>query len=749
MTKGQGQKNLKLKKLAGSSLLALAAMFVASPLNHDDSPSSQNNSSKSDKSSHIVKYKNEIPDLKSNYPLRHEKMDVFKENCYSATSNNDKDGAPSGWSTLERLKDKGIISKSIYDIAHSADMYFCWYDDATISGEFSSDYGVGMIYKDEGSENDYLSSAIHSVLTGLHDLQELDLKPKNGSVYTHLTYHLISEAIKETAKIIVAFELSENGDKDFLNSLTEPQKQLLKVFKLHFKQQEKMLNDTNEAISFAASYSINTIIRDKSFVLQHSPKVLSDYFWAIQSSDYSGVADDSLDGELIDKIGHVTKDLSLSEYISIPTKKELLEIGSEVKLYHDYLEYQRLNISGNTSGSSHVDVEDTVTAISLEDVASIINKSSNVYTFPQALDRAKINLESHKPYNDRKGNYFKSCIQVDYTKSQISKPLSPLWNNIQALKRQKTLIGQLALEHAKQEDLFICYSELEDGVGGLWSNDDEGVIKVSSASSDSVDYQLLVKVHEIVHSMQSDKGLLSLKYSWSLPDWQMAIMSYEASAKVADHLLAYELKLNGYEGPWDTIKDEQISITIDKEYQKQKRQGASYKTALELAGSEAWKSLFEQQSWLDFYNKRVLKSYFGYLAKGKTQGLGDQGYTVDIARRTGELSAEFNFTRNIIDLPGFSTRFGNNHEIKQAFEYLNLERMAMVLGRDHKNYLTELERLENNNNKFLGVDISVADNDGDPWVQLRCFAGLDECKIGEEKLVPSKYKIAMRNNNSV
>lgn len=739
MTKEQGQKHSKFKKLTQSSVLALAAVCASSPLNNDDhSASSEHQSS----TPHLTaKQTNDIPAFKHHYPHRGEKIEVFKENCVSTARNNKQQDKPDKWESLNQLKNIGTVSRAVYEIARSADMYFCWYEDPELSGEFSDDYGVGMLKKDSTTELNDISDALRSIIAGLHQLRGLNLNPEQGSLYSNFSNRLAAEAIKDTVRIIVALELSEEGQDRVVNDLTDQEKALQKVFLSHFKQLQPMLNDTNEAISFAASYIVNSLLRDTSFIEKHKHKALTDYFWALHNGTLTDIGTNNIDTDLIVKLGQVTQEFSLSEHVSVPTMDEFLEISEDLKTYHDYLEYQKQNSLNPNSNDK------LIYQIKLEDIASIINKSSNVYSFPQAFDRADIISRSNINYSDRKGDYYKSCVQVDYTQSQVKEPVSSLWRNIQEIKAHDTLIGQLALEHAKNEDLFICYSELEDGVGGLWSNDDEGLIQVSSVSADSSDYQLLVKIHEIVHSMQSDKGLLGLKYAWSLSNWQMAIMSYEASAKVADHLLAFELKLKGYQGPWDTIKDEHVSKTIEKEFLEQTKNGVPYKTALEMAGSEGWKSLFEQQSWLDFYNKRVLKSYFSYLAQGKTIGLGSDNYSLGTAKRTGELSKEFNVTRFVEDLPEPISRFGQNQDMKEAFEYLNLERMALVLGRGHETYLNELERLEENNNKFLGVDIKIADNSRDPWEQLRCYAGLDKCNIGEEKLEPSKYKIAMRNHS--
>jgi hypothetical protein len=253
--------------------------------------------------------------------------------------------------------------------------------------------------------------------------------------------------------------------------------------------------------------------------------------------------------------------------------------------------------------------------------------------------------------------------------------------------------------------------------------------------------------------MQRTTGVTKVDRSWTIAEFQMNTMAYEAAAHAAQDLIGLEMRDAGIPGPWKwaTIESPLSSKAADAAYAQAAGAGQNHAAALSAAGAASWQAQFQSREWADGYNNLILAKFAENIVHGNAAAPSEAHYDLAQARRTGWVSPELNFTAGIDAVPAYADRFAGNERMREAFDYLNLEHIAATRGRQSKPYLAELGRLEQGKNPYLGVDISVAVREMrmkavtlSPLEIMNCLAGANACHYGNEPLTPGQFKINMR-----
>jgi hypothetical protein len=336
------------------------------------------------------------------------------------------------------------------------------------------------------------------------------------------------------------------------------------------------------------------------------------------------------------------------------------------------------------------------------------------------------------------------AIQADFMDYQINADQAFLWNNIQRIKSSQTVIGQLLYKHAVDYNVFFNEESVYETATGTWSTYNN-MVSVRPHDHEGYDHHYAVGTvaHELLHSVQDKRGIIEFSNHWALDEYQMQVMSYEAAAFVTARLTAFELQINDYDSaPWKSIAHSQVAKTIEATYMEHIQTDKTHLESLEYAGAAAWETLFKNDSWLDTYNKWVLKLYLEKLQGGVLTVDRNQDFTLAEARQDGYISPLFNTTARIDALPQRSDLFGKNESMRQLFDFIELNFLGQKQGEQSAAYTNLKDKLEAHDNPFLGREILkkiiISERTGrDIYNQILCAAEQPECKPPEVPQAPS------------
>jgi hypothetical protein len=334
--------------------------------------------------------------------------------------------------------------------------------------------------------------------------------------------------------------------------------------------------------------------------------------------------------------------------------------------------------------------------------------SHHKYTLQQATDRAVSALDGKYNYLNRNKKLhflFSRCVQTDYTVDQVPKKAKDLWENMQTLKSSHTLLGPALADFSVKANVFYGHARLKSAVG-MWT-DQYGLVKVTKNKKYSQADDLLTQGHETIHGIQKSNGLTQEDKSWSIREFQMSMLSIEAAARVGEYLLALDLERDSIKAPWRALvkEDSTRSRKFRQDYDAVMAGNTPYAQALAAIGENEFYAQFKEQWWLNAYNDYLLRNYIEMLANGELEAPSGKKYGLESARKTGYISADFNFTACLDSLPSPQFLFGNNRRMQQAFAYVELKRLASTLGEKDPAYLKMLADLQKDQNPYLGVDL--------------------------------------------
>jgi hypothetical protein len=343
------------------------------------------------------------------------------------------------------------------------------------------------------------------------------------------------------------------------------------------------------------------------------------------------------------------------------------------------------------------------------------------------------------------------CARDGENAAEVPAGAKDLWQNLQTL-RKGALLGPALAEFSRSADIYHCPVAYERNTAGAWA-DNDGLVRVAIVPGLPDFAKLSTQAHELTHAVQRTTGVTKVDRSWTIAEFQMNTMAYEAAAHAAQDLIGLEMRDAGLPGPWKwaAIGSPLSTQAAEAAYAAAAQGGLDHAAALSAAGAASWQAQFRSREWADGYNNLILAKFADNLVHGHLAAPSEARYDLARARRTGWISPDLNFTAGIGALPAYADRFAGNTQMRAAFDYLHLEHVAAAHGRQSKPYLAELQRLEEEKNPYLGVDLSVAVREMrmkevtlSPLEVMNCLAGVKACHYGGEPLKPEQFKINMR-----
>jgi hypothetical protein len=331
---------------------------------------------------------------------------------------------------------------------------------------------------------------------------------------------------------------------------------------------------------------------------------------------------------------------------------------------------------------------------------------------------------------------YANCALTAQTIDEVPDTALTLWENMQTLKNSTTIMGPALADFSARARIFYGYAKMSNTVG-LWSSYN-GLVEIANDAGYSQNFRLLCQTHETIHGIQSANKIDKEDMSWSIWDFQRACMADEAAAQVGEYLLALDFY---HDSIPDLLNEKQdistkVKTRLLKEFNAAQADSLPYAQDLAAVGESEFYTQFKDQGWLNFYNNWTLKHYITWLNYGWLKAPSEKTYGLETARKSGYISADFNFTAGIDSLP--ANLFGTNTRMKQAFDYAECTRLYRTRGEKDSLYLATLARLKKENNPYLGVDMKeVGKKLADPANKLDALGVMDYFAAELKKNLPA------------
>lgn len=626
------------------------------------------------------------------------------------------------WEGMSRLQAYGgTFTRGLLSYANAASIYTCYYKAPEFASTFDATAGIARINKTNLA--DMMLQDVHGTLHGYQRNEGKLVYNGNWNLYSRIMQKAASEAVAYAGEFVAATEMQQNGSRELANALdrngTEGWAEFVAAY-----------NNTAD-LEKSASAAVNALLRNKNFVSYHADEAIDAYFADLRAEKLSrNLANQFGVAELRDMAK--VNGFSFAAEATLPTDQELRRIAPELSRAMDVM--------------SNKPDQDMIPEIA-------VKRNGNSYTVRQAITRIDSDQSGKFNYPNRGniGGVFENCAQADYKYSQTPNGTKDLWQNLQTIKRGP-LMGAALYDFSNKANIFHCYFKMDATNAGEWY-DNDGLVRISSAGRAPEANVLTSQAHEIIHGIQRTNNLRNIDPSWTIHEYQMMRLAHEAAGRAGQYVLALELKDAGIAGPWNDTKDryEAPARAAQGAYERAKAAGLSPAAALTAAGTAGWNAQFGDRDWADSYNNPILNTFINMVVTGEAKAQTGKTYPLETARMTGWISNDLNFTSGVTALPAFKDRFGGNDQMRQAFEYVNLEHIAYTAGRNSPQYTQELQRLQTDKNPYLGVDLRVISNTLaspqttlTPLQAMNCFSGVSTgCSYGGKDLNPGQYKIKM------
>lgn len=306
-------------------------------------------------------------------------------------------------------------------------------------------------------------------------------------------------------------------------------------------------------------------------------------------------------------------------------------------------------------------------------------------------------------------------------------------------------IANAAFLSVYENEVPVCLVEKDHDVAGTYSSKDDKIF-IYGKNNVLVEGTVSTVLHEAYHALQDVRGDLSFfEESGSIEDIQKHILVVEAAARTVTTAGVYEAYVNGDSDMWGVFQYGDDVKVFEETYDEYREKGGSHNDALEYAGSQAFMAAFNNQNWLDAYNKKVIFHVADSLSKG---GLGElmlaksdtsassinldsQNITLKVddamphasnaledLQTAGYIHEGLNLTRFVSSVPIYDDLFGENETYKNIMDYLILEQKTITHGKQSQVYLDALTDLQKQSNPYLGFDITTFNADTDDLFEM-------------------------------
>ncbi|MEZ0224843.1 MAG: DUF6782 family putative metallopeptidase [Alphaproteobacteria bacterium] len=627
------------------------------------------------------------------------------------------------WAGMSRLQAYGGgFTRGLLSYANAASIYTCYYENPAVASTFDGAAGIARINK-TNSLADMMLQDVHGIIHGYQRNEGKLAYNQNWNLYSRIMQKAASEAVAYAGEFVAAVELHNNGSDDLMNALAKNDPEGWNVFATVYN----ISKDPQEA----ASVAVNSLLRNRHFVAYHADEAIDSYFADLQAGKISANAANQFGLRELREMGKVNG-FSLATNATLQTEQELRQIAPELSRTMDVLSAHNPDMAGKITQK----------------------RNGTGYTVRQAITRIDSEQSGKYSYGNRAniGGVFQNCAQADYKYAQVPNVTKDLWQNMQTIK-QGPLMGAAIYDFSNNANIFHCYFKMSNDNAGEWY-DDDGLVRISDRGQSPMANVLTSQAHEIIHGIQRTNNVRNTDPSWSIHEYQMMRLAHEAAGRSGQYVLALELKDVGIAGPWNDAKARYgaPALAAEAAYTRTKTTRLSPAAALTAAGNAGWYAQFSERGWADSYNNPILHTFINMVVTGEAKAQTGKTYPIETARMTGWMSNDLNFTSDLTTLPAFKDRFGGNEQMRQAFEYVNLEHIAYTTGRASPQYTQELQRLRTEKNPYLGVDLRVIastlsspDTKLTPLGAMNCFGGVSTgCTYGGKSLNPAQHKIKMQ-----
>lgn len=637
-------------------------------------------------------------------------LQASPQNCHIAHRTEQKTlfrAKPGYWNGFYALAvEGGDFSRGLHKQAYDYEIRVCATDAKSSVRNYDSNARSAGI--DNAADIDAnISEAVHGIMHGLMVQKGLSEPAADESLFSRLNRRLTAEAVAVTAEFVVAAELAARSDTGPLRELERANTPGLRYFKhaIGFERQRHPQAGSRIVIAHSARHTIGHLLRQPEFIRANSDDILRGYLAElgidggkrVKTSSTFTAADAA-------KMGTMGRH-SIADGVQPLAPKELAQLAPEIAGMVEAL--QQMHAQKTADKPAALSAGNPYAGIKYAQVNEQMNLSGNVYTPQQAFDRAR-NTRKWDKRTAFQANLFQHGIQSDYARAQAPAEARALWDSLQAMRRLSPTIMPAMLDQAGKDNVFMCYSNLPENIRGLWQPD-TGVAIVTARAREDHEHApgaLRTLAHELLHMMQTANGSGSYQYSWTIEDKQTRLLASEAASSTLALLVALEYRLNGDTSLWNFAKgseDERFADRMLAVYTAARDKGDSHVKALEAAGHEGYGLMYNRQWWLDFYNASVVDHHYDSIVNGQAKAP-KGSFDIETMRLTGQISPEFNFTRNLADHPDDRMRFGNNKVMRHTFEYMHLQQLVTAYGQSHEAVAAQRKLMHATGNPYLEVD---------------------------------------------
>tara|TARA_R110002124_G_scaffold9708_1_gene49952 strand:- start:772 stop:1908 length:1137 start_codon:yes stop_codon:yes gene_type:complete len=226
--------------------------------------------------------------------------------------------------------------------------------------------------------------------------------------------------------------------------------------------------------------------------------------------------------------------------------------------------------------------------------------------------------------------------------------------------------------------------------------------------------------HELMHGVQFDNKGGTYSNEWDVRSHLKRSLYLESGAVAAQMRMAYEMKLNGYPGVWQSvvdpsdIKDEtlrsraqaysEVGLMFEEAFESAEAEGKTQEECLKAGATAAYKGRMESQDLRNRYNTKLLSHYFRDSAYLKARAVKMDDDRTEACTRIKE-----EFVVNLEDVTRPQTDediFGDNKLMRDAADYLEVFRAMHGKERDLWDAETDMMQRDmvQKGNIFVGVE---------------------------------------------
>lgn len=528
---------------------------------------------------------------------------------------------------------------------------------------------------------------------------------------SRLSRRLMAEALAITVEYMIAAELHVRGDATVWNMLVREGHPGFKAFQDALARNRFAFDGRPMplgTLQAAATETANSLMRQPDFIAFHADDIMRDALAEItlgrvQRPSASAAFNDADAREL--STWHVDgqPSVNFSSQIRLVTHQELVSIARDTAARIEGLEHIKAR-KFSYRGPQRYIANNPYDSLKASDLAQWLERTQGRYTVTQAMTRI---MNGNTTWGNRAAVFNSALqygIQADYRVNQAPSQSNALWRSLQLMREHSPMVGTPLINHASQNDVFMCYSETMHNAAGVWVPS-FGTLFLNPAQRGEAFGSLPTFAHEMMHAVQSRHTDHISNANYSIYDLQAKSLASEAAARTVSSLTTIEMYANGGIDRSRANVDGRIFDVMVETYDA--NAAGDRRAALEAAGLAGYRQMYTVQWWLNAYNSRMIRTFVNRLGEANLQRPQPDALDIDTLRLMGRVSDNLNFTRDLRHLPSDIERFGNNDQMRQMFAWLHYQHLAKTFGVESEQASAERNLLVRDRNPYLRLDLDA------------------------------------------